>query len=81
MGLNRCTNCGMYGTKKQIKYKIAQSPLTENIYAFLLCIHCNEKDGLLCVQYGGKTKIESNEDIEKLDHWKVKIKPMEVKND
>ena len=73
MGLLRCTNCGMFGNKKQTKYKIAQSPLTDKFYTFLLCIHCNEKDGLLCVQYGGKKEITDIADFDKLDHWKIKL--------
>lgn len=80
MPLLRCTNCGMYGNKKQVKYKLAQSPLTEKIYAFLLCSNCNKKDRMLCVQYGGKQQIKQIEDFEKLDHWEVKIKDEEVVN-
>lgn len=79
MALLRCTNCGMYGNKKQIKHKIGESLLTDRVYAFLLCTHCNDKDGLLCATYGGKQEMKNRNDIEELDHWELKIKPMKVK--
>ena len=76
--MQRCGNCGMYGNKKQVKYKIAQSPMTENVYAFLCCKNCNEKDALLCVQYGGKKQIKSEEDLKNLDYWEPKFKEEEI---
>ena len=69
----RCGNCGMYGNKKQIKYKVVQSIILEKIYAFLCCQHCNKKEGVLVSQFG-KINLESQEQLDKLEHWDLKIK-------
>jgi len=50
----RCQNdyCGMYGSKKQVKKTVLQSPISGKIYCSMICFHCHEtmtKGGVVCV--------------------------------